>query len=235
MAIQVNVENEDAVKEFITEQEGGGFTLDGEGMTKVIHANRAEIKSLKAELAPLKALGMSADQIKAFVELGKTPAELAEMIAKAATPAPKPNVKQSTEYLELKKELDALAGFRDKWEAAEKKNLENKRNDLVRAAVRALPDEYDKELFMGLVESALLDKFSLNDAHDALTPIGEQLPGDYLKDIADRYHFKKQSTPGIAAPGNTTINAGGNASYLAAKEKGDVSAMLDAAPEKKNF
>ena len=233
MAIQVSVENEESIKEFITEGEGGTFTLDGDGMTKALRANRDEIKSLKAELSPLKALGLKAEQLKAFVDLGKSPEELAEMIAKAATPAPKPNVKQSTEYLELKKELDALAGFRAKWEEAEKKNLENKRNDLVRAAVRALPDEYDKELFMGLVETSLLDKFTLNDTHDGLTPVGDKLPGDFLKEFADRYRFKKQTIPGNAAPGNSTINNGGNASYMAAKEKGDISAMLNFAPDKK--
>ena len=120
--------------------------------------------------------------------------------------------------------------MKTKYEKAEAENLRNKRNDLVRAGVRALPDEYDKELFGAFVEE-IMDKFSLNETGDGLNPIGGKLPGDYLADLAKTYKFIKTSTPGKATPGNATMASTGNNAFAAAKQAGDVQGMLANAPE----
>ena len=237
MAIQVNVgginEVPEIMREFVTEN-NGVFSYDEEKAFQALKNERESAKNARNELSPWKALGVSMDQVKAFQGLGKTPEELAELIAKAAVPAQKPNVKLSTEYLELKQELDAMKDFKQKWEAAEAENLKNKRNGLVRELVRNLPDEYDKELFGGFVESTMLDKFSLNENKDGLLPIGEQLPADYLKTFADKYHFKKSSTPGNAPAGNAPMNSGANnAAFETAKKNRDASGLIANAPEMK--
>lgn len=229
MAIQVTAKSLDEIpevmREFVTENDGV-FSYDAEKAFAALKTERENAKNARNALAPFKALNLSPEQIKAFADLGRTPAELAELIAKAASPAPKTDVRQSTEYLELKKELETLSGFKKKWEEAEARNRENKRNDLVRAAVRALPDEYDKELFAGLVESALLGKFSLNESGDGLNPVDGMLPDEFLKKYADTYHFKKPSKAGNAAPGNADLKKSGNAAYEAAKKAGDINGMF---------
>jgi len=216
MAIQVTAKSLDEIpevmREFVTENDGV-FSYDEEKAFAALKTERENAKNARNALAP-------------FRDLGRTPAELAELIAKAARPAPAPDVRQSTEYLELKKELETLSGFKKKWEEAEARNRENKRNDLVRAAVRALPDDYDKELFAGLVESALLGKFSLNETGDGLNPVDGMLPGEFLKKYADTYHFKKPSKAGNAAPGNADLKPSGNAAYEAAKKAGDINGMF---------
>ena len=73
------------LQKYVTESDGK-FLFDNEAFKKGLIAEREISAGLKTELAAFKALGMSADQLKAFAALGKTPAELAEAIAKSANP-----------------------------------------------------------------------------------------------------------------------------------------------------
>ena len=233
MAIPLKVESLESVpeimREFVTEVDGG-FEFSDDKAFQALKNEREISKNAKAALSPYKALNVPAEQLAAYVQLGKTPEEIAQLIAKANQPAAKPDVTNSTEYLELKKQVDSLLEMKTKYEKAEAENLRNKRNDLVRASVRALPDEYDKELFGGFVEE-IIDKFSLNETGDGLNPIGGKLPGDYLVDLAKTYKFIKTSTPGKATPGNATMASTGNNAFAAAKQAGDVQGMLANAPE----
>lgn len=233
MAIQVNVKNLDEVpdymREFVTENDGV-FNYDSDRAFAALKAERDISKTAKSELAPFKALNIAPDAIKAFMDLGKTAPELAEIIAKANAPVPKPNVKTTTEYLELEQRFKNLEAMQAEWEATKAENLKNKRNGLVRKLISEMPDEYDKELFGSFVESSLLDKFALDDTKEALSPVEDKLPAEFLKTFADKYHFKKASTPGNAAPGNAPISATGTA-FTAAQAKGDISGMIANAPE----
>ena len=233
MAIPLKVESLESVpeimREFVTEVDGG-FEFADDKAFQALKNEREISKNTKAALSPYKALNVPAEQLAAYVQLGKTPEEIAQLIAKANQPVKKPDVTNSTEYLELKKQVDSLLEMKTKYEKAEAENLRNKRNDLVRAGVRALPDEYDKELFGGFVEE-IMDKFSLNEAGDGLNPIGGKLPGDYLADLAKTYKFMKTSTPGNANPGNASMASAGSTAFAAAKQAGDIDAMINAAPK----
>lgn len=233
MAIPLKVESLEAIpeimREFVSEVDGG-FEFADDKAFQALKNEREISKTTKAALSPFKALNMSADQLAAFVQLGKTPDEIAQLIAKANQPVKKPDVTNSTEYLELKKQVDSLLEMKTKYEKAEAENLKNKRNDLVRAGVRALSDEYDKELFGGFVEE-IMDKFTLNETGDGLNPIDGKLPGDYLADLAKTYKFVKTSTPGNANPGNATMAGTGSTAFAAAKQSGDIDAMINAAPK----
>ena len=238
IAIQVNVgginDVPEIMREFVTEN-NGVFSFDDEKAFQALKNERESAKNARNELSPRKALGLTTEQVKAYQGLGKTPEELAELMAKAAVPAPKPNVKNSTEYLELKQELDAMKDFKQKWEAAEAENLKNKRNGLVRKLIGDFSDEYDKDLFSGFVESSgLMERFSLNDTKDGLNPVENQLPAEFLKTFADKYHFKKASVPGNAPDENTPMNTGANAAFETAKKNGDVGGLINNAPEIKD-
>lgn len=224
-------EVDEKARKFVTEKDGE-FFLDNDQLLAGQKAERTISDGLRKELAPFKALGMSAESLQALVDLGKPADELARMMADAAKPpAAVPDVTKSTEFLELKKQFESLQEFKQKYEAAEAENLKNKRNDFVRKAARGLPDNVDKDLLVNfLEESGMFDRFALNDGKDGLSPVGDKLPGDYLLDLANRYRFQKASTPGIAKPGTTTIQQNGSAAFAAAKESGDIDAMINSAP-----
>lgn len=233
MAIPLNVQSMDAIpeimREFVTEVDGNYEFADDKAFQAL--KNEREIsKTAKAALSPFKALNVPAEQLAAYLQLGKTPDELALLIAKANQPIKKTDITNSTEYLEMKKQVESLLEMKNEYEAAKAENLKNKRNDLVRAGVRALPDEYDKELFGGFVEE-IMDKFSLNETGDGLNPIDGKLPGDYLADLAHTYKFIKTSTPGSAQPGNATMASTGSTAFAAAKQAGNIDAMINAAPK----
>jgi len=238
MAIQITAKTMDEVpeemREFVTEKDGV-FSYDNEKAFKALKDEREISKSAKAAYAPYKALGMTAEQItakiKEFEDLGKTPAEIAELIAKAEKPAPKPDFKKSTEYLEQQKTIEELLKFKQNYEAEAAKNLKNLRNDLVRKAILAQPDKVDKEALLSIIEDTnLFDRFALNDTKDGLAPISDKLPADFLTDFAERHRCIKVSTPGNATPGNATIKTVGGAEYAAAKDKGDIQGMLANCP-----
>ena len=233
MAIQISVKSIEEVpeemREFVTEQDGV-FSYDNDRAFKALKDEREISKTAKSALAPFKALIMTPEQLAEFVNLGKTPAELSELIQKVNKPQPKPDFTKTTEYLEQQKQINELLKFKERSEALEAETLKNKRNDLVRAAVRALPDKVDKELFGSLVEETLFDRFSLNETKDKLNPVGDKLPEDFLLEFAEKYRCIKPSTPGKAAPGNASIGTQ-NTDYETAKKNGDTMGMLAHAPE----
>lgn len=124
--------------------------------------------------------------------------------------------------------FSVLKGIAAKFEAAEAENLRNKRNDLVRKAVREMSDEFDKELFGAFVDETLLERFALNDEKNGLAPVDGKLPGDYLAELAGKFNFRKTSTPGDAKPGNAGMSSGSKANIDAALQKGDYLAALKA-------
>jgi hypothetical protein len=232
MSIPLNVKSIEEVPEnarkFVSESDGA-FSLDNDGLMKGLLAEREVSAGLRGELNAFKELKLTAEQIKDFAALGKTPAELAEIIATASkSKETKANVKMSTEYLELQKEVDALKGIAAKFEAAEAENLRNKRNNLVRKAVREMSDEFDKELFGAFVDETLLERFALNDEKNGLAPVDGKLPGDYLTELAGKFNFRKTSTAGDAKPGNAGMSSGSKANVDAALQKGDYLTALKA-------
>lgn len=239
MAVQIEVKSLEEVpeimREFVTEQEGT-FQFDPDKAFKALKEEREISKTAKAAYAPFKALGMTAEEItgklKEWSDIGKTPSEIAELIAKSAEPVPKPDFTKTTEYLKMQKELAEAKKFRESYEAEKALNLKNRRNDFVRKIIRELPDKVDKEGLSSLVEDTkLFESFTLNETNDGLNPINDKLPGDYLLEFAEKHHQIKTSTPGIAAPGNTTITkANFGDGYAAAKAKGDIQGMLANAP-----
>lgn len=233
MAIQVNVgginDVPEIMREFVTEN-NGVFSFDDEKAFQALKNEREIAKNARNELSPWKALGLTTEQVKAYQGLGKTPEELASIIAKAAAPAPKPNVKNSTEYLELEQRFKALESMQQEWEQTKAENLKNKRNGLVRKLIGEMPDEYDKELFAGFVESSMMDRFTLNDTKDGLNPVENQLPSEFLKTFADKYHFKKASVPGNAPAGNAPMNSGANAAFEAALKNKNAGGLIANAP-----
>ena len=233
MAIQVNVgginDVPEIMREFVTEN-NGVFTYDEEKAFQALKTERESAKNARNELSPWKALGLTADQVKAFQDLGKTPEELASIIAKAEAPTPKPNVKNSTEYLELEQRFKKLEGMQQEWEQTKAENLKNKRNGLVRKLIGEMPDEYDKELFSSFVESSMMEKFSLNDTQDGLQPVENQLPAEFLKTFADKFHFKKANVPGKAPSGNANIPSGANAAFEAALKNKNAAGLIANAP-----
>lgn len=241
MSIQVMAKTLEEIpaemRDFVTEKDGV-FSYDSERAFKALKEEREAHRTAKAELSPFKALNMTAEEIQAiqakvkgFTELGKSPAELAELIEKAGKPAPKPDVRKSTEYLELQKQMETLLDFKKNYEAEVAKNLENRRNEFVRKAIMSQLDKVNKEGLLSLFEEMnLFQKFALNDSKDGLAPINDKLPADYIQDFAERNHFIKLSTPGKAQPGNVGIKPTGGADYAAAKEKGDIQGMLSHCP-----
>lgn len=233
MAIQVNVgginDVPEIMREFVTEN-NGVFTYDEEKAFQALKTERESAKNARNELSPWKALGLTADQVKAFQDLGKTPEELASIIAKAAAPTPKPNVKNSTEYLELEQRFKKLESMQQEWEQTKAENLKNKRNGLVRKLIGEMPDEYNKELFADFVESSMMEKFSLNDTQDGLQPVENQLPAEFLKTFADKFHFKKANVSGKAPSGNANIPSGANAAFEAALKNKNAAGLIANAP-----
>ena len=232
MSIQLTVnsisEVDTDLQKYVTESDGK-ILFDNDAFKKGLLAEREVSAGLKSELNAFKGLGMSVDQIKAFADLGKTPAELAEAIAKAANP-PAGNV-DMTKYLELQKRVATLEGVQQKYEEERGKVRANTRDKLVRDLIRQMPEEFDKERFEKLAEEVLFAKFDLNDAGDALNAIGDKLPADYLSDFANAHGFKKSSTAGSANPGNANLgNAGKSAAFEAAKKSGDIDAAINNAP-----
>lgn len=232
MSIQLTVNSINEVdtdlQKYVTESDGK-FLFDNDAFKKGLIAEREVSAGLKAELSAFKGLGMSVDQIKAFAALGKTPAELAEAIAKAANP-PAGDV-DMTKYLELQKRVATLEGVQQKYEEERGKVRANTRDKLVRDLIRQMPEEFDKERFEKLAEEVLFGKFDLNDAGDALNAIGDKLPADYLSDFANAHGFKKSSTAGSANPGNANIgNSGKSAAFEAAKKAGDIDSAINNAP-----
>lgn len=235
MSVQLNVQRISEVdaelQKYVTESDGK-FLFDNEQFKKGLVAERAISDGLRSELNAFKSLGMSIDQIKAFAALGKTPAEIADAIAKASNPpGDDGDVTKSTKYLELQKKVTALEGFQQKYEEERGKVRANTRDKLVRDLIRQMPDEFDKERFESLAEEVLFGKFELNEAGDALNAVGDKLPADYLTDFANAHGYKKSSTAGSAKPGNANFsNTGRSAAFSAAKEAGDIDAAIANAP-----
>jgi hypothetical protein len=237
MSIQLNVQSINDVdtdlQKYVTESDGK-FMFDNVEFKKGLLAERAVSDGLRTELNAYKGLGMSMDQIKAYVALGKTPAEIAEAIAKAANPQQNDtgDVTKTTQYLELQKKVTALEGFQQKYEEERQKVRANTRDQEVRKLINGLPDEIDKERLTALAEEVLFGKFDLNDAGDALNAVGDTLPADFLSDFAKKHGFLKSSTPGNANPGNANMNQSGrSAAFASAKQTGDIMGMLDSAPD----
>lgn len=237
MAITIAVKNGEEIpevmKEFVTEADGV-YTYDEERAFKALKAERENAKSARNELSAFKALNLTPEQITAklseFDKLGKSPAEIAEIIAEAGKQ--KPDFKKSTEYLEQQKQIKELLKLKDDYYAELAKNQVNTRNDFVRKAVRSLPDKFDKEKLLNTIEEfQLFERFKLNDSKDGLAPVDDRLPSDFLENFAEKNGYVKTSVPGKAAPGNADLSRGGNGSFEAAKKEGNIRGMLDNCPE----
>lgn len=232
MSIEVVAESIDKIdpdlQKYVTESDGK-LVFDNESFKKGLIAEREISAGLKAELSQYKNSGMSADDVKAFAALGKKPSEISDIIAKANTPS---NSQIDTvKYLEMQKELELAREFRAKYEAERAKVMANTRDKLVRELIRKMPEEYDRERFEVLAEDVLFDKFSVNEAGDALEAVGDKLPADYLAEFAKKHGMLKTSTAGNANAGNATLNASGKvAAFNTAKENRNYGAMINNAP-----
>ena len=90
MAIQVTAKSLDEIpevmREFVTGSDGV-FSYDEEKAFAALKTERENARTARGALVQFRALNLTPERIKAFADLGKSPAELAELIAKAARPA----------------------------------------------------------------------------------------------------------------------------------------------------
>ena len=88
MGVSVNVKSLDEVpeimREFVTEADGG-FDCDAERAFKALKEEREGRRADRRELASFNGLNIAPDVIQAFLDLGRSPEEIASIIENAST------------------------------------------------------------------------------------------------------------------------------------------------------
>lgn len=233
----------EVMREFVTESDGA-YVYDEDKAFKALKEEREGRRTDRKELAVFKALGASADTLGEFVKLGKTPAEILEVLNNSVdgsklTEAEKGRLEAERELRTMRSELETLKA---KQAEADRIAADVKLRTLVEGLLDQLPSDQDKEkhrtyLLGGKTPDGLdlrgvyKDTFSVNAIGD-LEDVNGKSPLDYLVAVGNAMNFKKNSTAGIATPGNANLPGGNqSAAYSAAKAKGDIGNMLANAPE----
>jgi soluble cytochrome b562 len=246
MGVAINVKSLEEVpeimREFVTEADGG-FAYDAEKAFKALKEEREGRRTDRKELASFKGLNVTPETIKAFAELGKTPEEIAALLAVSNTSATDSASRYSESEkarLLAEKELKTLRGDFDKLKArieeADRKAADADLRDKCEKILGQLPDSIDRDktrLWLlggsageGLEVKGTYQNFKCNAIGD-IEDVGNLSPVDYVTAMAKALGYKKSSTPGNAAPGNATMtgNPSGSAAYAAAKQSGNYEAM----------
>lgn len=244
MGVAINVKSLEEVpeimREFVTEADGG-FAYDAEKAFKALKEEREGRRTDRKELASFKGLNVTPETIKAFAELGKTPEEIAALLAVSNTSATDSASRYSESEkarLLAEKELKTLRGDFDKLKArieeADRKAADADLRDKCEKIIGQLPDSIDRDkarLWLlggataeGLEVKGTYRNFTRNAIGD-IEDINGVSPLDYVTAMSNALGYKKASTPGNANPGNATMTGNGSAAYAAAKEKGDYAGM----------
>lgn len=231
------------MKEFVRENDGV-FTYDHERAFKALKEEREGRRNDRKELAAFKALNVSADELARFTGLGKSVEELAELIANAAnapagvdleklTESEKARLTAEKNYNALKKDFDTLKSRLDEADRiAADNNLRKKVSELI----DQLPDDIDREqarVYLlggktsdGLpVEGIYRNTYKTNAIGD-IEDLSEKSPLDYTAAILRTLKMLKPSTPGIAKPGNATLQVAENTELQAAKQNHNVQGLI---------
>lgn len=246
MGVAINVKSLEDVpeimREFVTEVDGG-FEYDEAKAFKALKEEREGRRADRKELASFKGLNVTPDAIKAFIDLGKSPQEIADIIEAAANADPEGNAAKLSETekakLTAEKELRSLKAEFDKLKArieeSDRKAADADLRDKCEKIIGQLPENIDRDkarLWLlggataeGLEVKGTYRNFTRNAIGD-IEDINGLSPVDYVTAMSNALGYKKSSTPGSAAPGNATMTGtAGNAAYAAAKEKGDYTSM----------
>lgn len=241
MGVSVNVNSLDELPEIMREfviEADGGFDYDAVKAFKALKETREGRRADRKELAAYKGLNVTPEYIKAFLDLGKTPEEIAAMIANPdvnaakLTAAEQARLTAEKDFRTLKTEFDKLKA---RIEESDRKAADADLRDKCEKIIGQLPDSIDRDkarlwLLGGATAEGLEVKGTYrNFTRDALGDIEDingLSPVDYVTAMSNALGYKKSSTPGSAAPGNATMTGNsGSAAYAAAKEKGDYQAM----------
>ena len=250
MSVKVQVSNIEEVPEimrnFVSEV-NGEFVYDETKALDAIAKEREISKGYKNDLRAFKALNVNADELGQFIALGKTPEEIAAMIAAANDDEDSTKAKLTeTEKLnlELSKNMKAL---QKKLDAMEAESVANKAaaeaaalRKAVEDAISQLPNEIDRDkirLYLmggkhdGIDVPGIYSSLFKRDALGDLEEIGGLTAVEYITKLSKSQGFVKSSNPGNVKTGNATIYAGNvNAAYLAAKESKNIFGMVQNAP-----
>lgn len=233
------------MKEFFSVDENGVVGYDHDTALKALREERNGRRADRKELAAFKGLNITPDQIQAFIDLAKSPEELTAIIEAAASNGDTAEKLTEAEKARLTAEKE-LKGFKTEFEKL-KARIEESDRKAAEADLRAkceglidqLPNDIDRDkarlwLLGGKTSEGLDVKGTYHswkqNAIGDLEDINSVAPLDYLSAMCKALGYTKISTPGAAQPGNATIANAGNSAYAAAKQAGDVSAMLANAP-----
>jgi hypothetical protein len=195
-------------------------------------------------------LNVNAEELGKFIALGKTPDEIASMIAMATDDEKSAQAKLTEtekQNLELSKNMNAL---QKKLDAMEAESAANKAaadaaalRKAVEDAISQLPDEIDRDkirLYLmggkndGIDVPGIYSNIFKRDALGDLEEIGGLSAVDYIAKLSKAQGFVKTSNPGNVKTGNVILDvAKHNAAYLAAKESRNILGMLHNAPREK--
>ncbi len=242
-------------REFATKGEDGKFSLDFDKSFAALKAERDGHRADRQELAAFKALGANADALKKFVELGKTPEEIAALVAESAnrhdddsdaadklSKAEKEKLTAEKNYKTLKAEFDKIKA---RIEESDRLAADAKLRSGIEGLISQLPAECDKDkVRLWALGGKTADGMEVKGVYNSLyrlnalgdvDKVGETDPLEHLAAMSKSLGFVSKSTSGIAKPGNTTISGGNgiNAAYQTAKDKGDITSMIANAPTEK--
>jgi DNA-binding transcriptional MerR regulator len=243
MGVAINVKSLEEVpeimREFVTEADGG-FDYDFDKAFKALKEEREGRRADRKELASFKGLNVSPESIKAYLDLGKTPEEIAAVLATGSnnldamkfTEVEKARLTAEKDLKNLRSEFDKLKA---RIEESDRKAADADLRDKCEKIIGQLPDSIDRDkarLWLlggataeGLEVKGTYRNFTRNAIGD-IEDINGLSPLDYVTAMSNALGYKKSSTPGNAAPGNATMTGNaGNAAYAAAKENGDYTSM----------
>ena len=236
----------DEMREFFSADENGVVSYDHDVALKALREERSGRRADRKELASYKGLNVSPETIQAFLDLAKSPEELAAIIDTAANSGTTAEKLTEAEKARLTAEKE-LRGFKTEFEKL-KARVEDADRKAAEADLRAkceglidqLPNDIDRDkarlwLMGGKTADGLDVKGTYHgwkqNAIGDLEDINDVAPLDYLNAMCKALGYIKPSTPGKAAPGNATMASTGSTAFAAAKQAGDVQAMLANAPE----
>lgn len=234
------------MREFFSVDENGVVGYDHDNALKALREERNGRRADRKELAAYKGLNVTPDVIQAFLDLEKSPEELAAIIdanvtngntAEKLTEAEKAKLIAEKELKSFKTEFEKLKA---RIEESDRKAAEADLRAKCEGLIDQLPNEIDRDkarlwLLGGKTADGLDVKGTYHgwkqNAIGDLEDINSVAPLDYLNAMCKALGYIKTSTPGKAAPGNATMASTGNSAFAAAKQAGDVQGMLANAPE----
>ena len=233
------------MKEFFSVDEKGIVSYEHDNALKALREERTGRRADRKELAAYKGLNVTPETIQAYLDLAKSPEELAALIQAAAangdtaeklTEAEKAKLIAEKELKSFKTEFEKLKA---RIEESDRKAAEADLRAKCEGLIDQLPNEIDRDkarlwLLGGKTADGLDVKGTYHgwkqNAIGDLEDINSVAPLDYLNAMCKALGYVKTSTPGNANPGNATMASTGSTAFAAAKQAGDIDAMINAAP-----